>query len=91
MTEDHILPARSKVLLSGTIDGGPLRGATLVSSTEDIRHTGIVVARTVAKGNEPQCQLRVMNPADEPLHRKVGTIIAEAEVVDELSSPSTET
>ena len=48
VTENHILPTRSKVL-SGTIDRGPLRGAALVSSTEDIQHTGIVVERTVAK------------------------------------------
>ena len=91
VTEDHILPARSEILISGTIDGGPLKGAALVSSTEDIQHTGIVVARTVTKGDEHQCQLRVLNPADEPRHLKAGTIIAEAEAVDVLNTPSTET
>ena len=68
-----------------------MKGAALVSSTEDIQHTGIVVARTVTKGDEHQCQLRVLNPADEPRHLKAGTIVAEAEAFDVLNTPSTET
>ena len=86
VTKDHVLPPRSEVLLPGSIDGDPLKGVTLVSSTEDIQQTGIVVARTITKGNEPECQLRVMNPSDEPRHLKAGTVIAEAEIVHVLST-----
>ena len=68
-----------------------MKGAALVSSIDDIRHTGIVVARTVTKGDEHHCQLRVLNPADEPQHLKAGTIIAQAKAVDVLNTPSTET
>ena len=85
VTENYILPPRSEVLLSGTIERDPLQGATILSSTEDIQQTGIVISRTVTKGNELQCQLRVKNPSDKPRHLKAGTVIAEA--VDVLSAP----
>ena len=91
VTEDYVLPAHSEVLVPGTIEGSPLKGTTLVSSAEDIQRTGLVVARTVTKGDEPQCQIRVLNPSEEPLRLQAGTVIAEAEAVEVLDAPITKT
>ena len=90
VTEDHVLPPRSEVLLPGSIDIDQLKRATLVRTTENIQQTGIVAARTITKVYEPECQLRVMNPSDKPQHLKADTVIAEAEVVDVLSTPPRE-
>ena len=77
--------------MPGTTEGSPQKGTTLVSSAEDIQQAGLVVARTVTKGDEPQCQIQVLNPLEEPLRLQAGTVIAEAEAVEVLDALITKT
>ena len=86
--EDVVIPARSEVIVPGVIEGEGTPRTTLISSSPEMEKAGVAVGKVLVNATRRDCPVRLLNPSEESKVVNKGDIIAGAEEVDELQSPT---
>ena len=86
--EDTIIPARTEVIVPGVIEGEGTPKTILISTSAEMEEAGVAVGKVLVNANRKDCPVRLLNPSEEAKLVKKGDVIAGAEEVDELRSPT---
>ncbi len=86
--EDIVIPGRSEMIVPGTIEGGGTSTTTLISTSPEMESAGVAVGKVLVNATHGDCLVRLLNPSETSQAIRQGDVIAGAEEVDELQSPS---